>query len=99
MTGQQMAADAAAPHRRMASAETQRLYAVDWAAFEAWCTEQRQTALPAEPATVAAFLATGAQSLSAGALPIMPTAAPQLELPDQDLAKAAYRLSRPRRRR
>jgi site-specific recombinase XerC len=41
---------------------------VDWAGFEAWCTDQGRVALPAEPATVAAFLTAGAQSLSAGAL-------------------------------
>ena len=61
-------ADAEAPHRRTVSPETQRLYALDWAVFEAWCTEQGQGALPADPATVAAFLAAGGQSLSAGAL-------------------------------
>jgi site-specific recombinase XerC len=68
MTGLQIAADAAAPHLQTVSPQTQRLYAVDWARFEAWCTEQGRVALPAEPATVAAFLTAGAQSLSAGAL-------------------------------
>jgi hypothetical protein len=63
-----MTADAAAPHRRTVSPQTQRLYALEWAVFEAWCTAQRQMALPADPATVAVFLAAGAQSLSAGAL-------------------------------
>jgi site-specific recombinase XerC len=68
MTGRQIAANAAARRRRTASPETQRLYAADWKGFEAWCTAQRQAALPAEPATVAAFLTAGGQSLSAGAL-------------------------------
>ena len=69
ITEPQIAADAAAPRRRTVSLRTQRLYAVDWAAFEAWCAGQEQlVALPAAPATVAAFLAAGAQTLSAGAL-------------------------------
>jgi hypothetical protein len=63
-----MTAEAAAPHRRTVSPETQRLYALDWAVFEAWCMEKGQGALPADPATVAGFLAAGGQSLSAGAL-------------------------------
>jgi site-specific recombinase XerC len=65
----QIAAGAAAPRRRTISPTTQRLYALDWAAFEAWCAGQgRVMALPAAPATVAGFLAAGAQTLSAGAL-------------------------------
>jgi site-specific recombinase XerC len=68
ITGLQIAANAAARRRRTASLETQRLYAADWKGFEAWCTDQGRVALPAEPATVAAFLTAGAQSLSAGAL-------------------------------
>ena len=68
ITEAQIAADAEAAHRRTASPRTQRLYAVDWAAFEACCAGQGRVALPADPATVAAFLAAGAQSLSAGAL-------------------------------
>jgi site-specific recombinase XerC len=58
----------------MVSPKTQRLYALDWAAFEAWCAgqgragQERPGALPAAPGTVAAFLAAGAQTLSAGAL-------------------------------
>jgi hypothetical protein len=63
-----MTAEAAAPDRRTVSPETQRLYGLDWAVFEAWCKEKGQGALPAEPATVAGFLAAGAQSLGAGAL-------------------------------
>jgi site-specific recombinase XerD len=68
MTEPQIAANAAARRRRTASPETQRLYAADWKSFEAWCTDQGRVALPAEPATVAAFLTAGAESLSAGAL-------------------------------
>jgi site-specific recombinase XerC len=69
ITEPQIAADAAAPPRRTVSPKTQQLYALDWAAFEAWCAGQDQLAtLPAAPATVAAFLAAGAQTLSAGAL-------------------------------
>ena len=62
-----MTAEAATPHRRTVSPETQRLYALDWAVFEAWCTENGQVSLPADPATVAGFLAAGAPSLSDGA--------------------------------
>ena len=69
ITEPQIAADAAAPRRRTVSLKTQQLYALDWAAFEAWCAGQGQVvALPAAPATVAAFLAAGAQTLGAGAL-------------------------------
>jgi site-specific recombinase XerC len=68
ITEPQIAANAVARRRWAASPETQRLYAADWKSFEAWCTDQGQVALPAEPATVAAFLAAGGQSLSAGAL-------------------------------
>jgi hypothetical protein len=41
---------------------------VGLAAFEAWCAGQGRVMLPADPTTVAAFLAAGAQILSAGAL-------------------------------
>ncbi len=68
ITEQQIAADAAAPRRRTVSPKTQRLYALDWTAFEAWCKGQGREVLPAASATVAAFLAAGAQTLSAGAL-------------------------------
>jgi hypothetical protein len=54
--------------RRPASAETQRLYAADWRVFEDWCRQQNLAPLPAETATVAAFLGEGATTLSAGAL-------------------------------
>jgi hypothetical protein len=50
------------------SAETQRLYAADWRVFEDWCRQQNLAPLPAETATVAAFLGEGATTLSAGAL-------------------------------
>jgi integrase len=53
---------------RAASAETRRLYARDWTAFESWCAAAGQPALPATAATVAAFLAEAAPRLSAGAL-------------------------------
>ncbi len=39
------------------SAATQRAYKSDFAIFSAWCAEQGLSALPAEPATVAAFIA------------------------------------------
>jgi hypothetical protein len=51
-----------------ASPETLRLYARDWTAFESWCAAAGQTPLPADPATVATFLAEAAPSLSAGGL-------------------------------
>jgi site-specific recombinase XerC len=53
---------------RAASAETLRLYARDWSTFETWCAATGQTALPADPAAVAAFLIEAAPRLSAGAL-------------------------------
>ena len=54
----------AVPH----AAETRRLYAADWGAFARWCREWRLTALPATPATVAAYLGSMALTLSHGAL-------------------------------
>ena len=49
---------AAADYRRAARAEnTRRAYRAGVAAFTEWCAIHRQTALPAAPATVAAFLA------------------------------------------
>ena len=49
---------AAAEYRRAARAEnTRRAYRAAVAAFTAWCAAHRQTALPASPETVAAFLA------------------------------------------
>jgi site-specific recombinase XerD len=35
---------------------TRRAYKTDFASFQAWCVDRRVSALPAEPATVAAFL-------------------------------------------
>ena len=49
---------AAADYRRAARAEnTRRAYRAAVARFTEWCYEHRQTALPASPETVAAFLA------------------------------------------
>ena len=49
---------AAADYRRAARADnTRRAYRAGVAAFTEWCALHRQTALPASPATVAAFLA------------------------------------------
>jgi site-specific recombinase XerC len=56
------------PSNRNASAETQRLYAADWRAFEDWCREQSLVPLAADATTVAAFLTEGANTLSAGTL-------------------------------
>jgi hypothetical protein len=58
---------AAVPERR--APETTRLYTADWTAFAAWCAGAGLAALPAAPATVAAFLvAAGAGTCGAGAL-------------------------------
>jgi hypothetical protein len=54
---------------RSPASETLRLYASDWAAFLTWCRLAGAAPLPAVPATVAAYLATLADRLSAGALP------------------------------
>ncbi|WP_158933303.1 hypothetical protein [Acidisphaera sp. S103] len=62
------AAAVTARQRPPARAETQRLYATDWRVFEDWCRQQNLVPLPAETATVAAFLSEGATTLSAGAL-------------------------------
>jgi integrase len=52
---------AAADYRRAARAEnTRRAYRAAVAVFTDWCAVHRQTALPASPETVAAFLATEA---------------------------------------
>jgi hypothetical protein len=50
------------------SAETKRLYAADWRAFEDWCRLQSLASLGADSGTVIAFLTEGAKTLSAGAL-------------------------------
>ena len=36
---------------------TRKAYEHDWRVFATWCAERRLHAIPAEPATVAAFLA------------------------------------------
>jgi site-specific recombinase XerC len=56
------------PPVRPSNPETLRLYALDWAAFETWCAAAGRISLPAEPATVVAFLTEAAPNLSAGAL-------------------------------
>jgi site-specific recombinase XerC len=58
----------AARRRRPPTAETQRLYAADWAVFERWCAAAGQCPLPADAATVAAYLQAAAATTSAGAL-------------------------------
>ena len=54
--------------RRSPAPETLRLYASDWAAFVTWCRLAGAAPLPAAPATVATYLATLGERLSAGAL-------------------------------
>jgi hypothetical protein len=61
-------ATVAATRRRIASRETQRLYAADWRAFEDWCQQRSLAALAADPTTVAIFLTECSATLSAGAL-------------------------------
>jgi hypothetical protein len=58
----------AAGQRATPAPETMRLYAGDWAAFVTWCRNAQRSPLPAEPATVAAYLGTLAGRLSHGAL-------------------------------
>ena len=59
----------AAPEQARRSAETARLYAMDWKTFTLWCEAAGLAALPAAPATVAGFLAAaGAGNCGAGAL-------------------------------
>lgn len=41
---------------------TQRAYAADWRAFETWCLDNRKDSLPADPLTVAAYLAALAEN-------------------------------------
>lgn len=61
--------DAVRPmHPAAQATETRRLYAADWAAFVKWCRERRHAALPASPATVAAYLVSLSATLSHGAL-------------------------------
>lgn len=47
---------------------TRRYYAADWAAFQAWCRAEACQALPAAPASVAAYLAAEAAKLRPGTL-------------------------------
>jgi hypothetical protein len=56
------------PPRSPPAPETTRLYASDWAAFVTWCRLAGTAPLPASPATVASYLATLADRLSAGTL-------------------------------
>ena len=56
------------PLRRSPAPETLRLYAGDWAAFVACCRLAGAVPLPAVPATVADYLTTLGERLSAGAL-------------------------------
>jgi len=58
----------AAPGRGQHAAETRRLYAADWAAFTTWCRAAGLAALPALPATVAAYLGSMSATLKPGAL-------------------------------
>jgi len=62
------AAPAAATTRRGRTPETARLYRADWKSFQTWCDAAGVPALPADPATVANFLADAAAKLGAGAL-------------------------------
>jgi hypothetical protein len=64
----QPTASRAATRRRVASPETRRLYAADWATFETWCRQAGRVWLPADAATVADFLTDAAATISAGAL-------------------------------
>nr|WP_231857511.1 tyrosine-type recombinase/integrase [Tsukamurella pulmonis] len=57
-------ADIAAAVERSQSPSTQRAYAGDWARFEKWCQEHGYAALPAHPATVAAYLVSAARTLT-----------------------------------
>ena len=50
------------------AARTTRLYAADWAGFARWCRARDLPALPAAPATIAAYLAQGPVRLSPGTL-------------------------------
>ena len=50
------------------SDRTVRFYAADWAAFAAWCRDAGLVALPAEAATLAAYLTVASARLSPGAI-------------------------------
>ena len=88
--------------------ETARLYALDWKTFAAWCGDTGRTALPATPATVAAFLAATAGGKSAGALGRCAAAiadrhrqagfsSPAADPAVRELLRAARRAATPRR--
>jgi integrase len=62
--------------RRPVSPETQRLYKANWASFEDWCGGRALTTLPADPATVAAFLTEAAPGRWAAAPRRPPPAKP-----------------------
>jgi integrase len=53
--------------RRLATT-SRRLYRADWQLFASWCAAQGHRALPAAPATVAAFLAAAGVTLRPGTL-------------------------------
>ena len=53
---------------RVLSERTVRFYAGDWAAFAAWCRDAGAVALPAEAATLAAYLTAASARLSPGAI-------------------------------
>ena len=53
---------------RALSARTVRFYAGDWTAFAAWCRDGGAVALPADAATLAAYLTAAAPRLSPGAI-------------------------------
>jgi integrase len=58
------------PARRFASSasspETRRAYAREWGAFSTWCSSKHRAALPALPATLAAYLAALAEGTATG---------------------------------
>ena len=62
------AASAVPVQPRQFSARTACFYARDWAGFIAWCRSAGAAPLPAEAATVAAFLTAGSARLGPGAL-------------------------------
>ena len=89
--------------------ETRRLYAADWAAFALWCRTGEQTALPADAATLAAYLQDQAVRLGPGALARRLAAIVDqhrrhgLQAPARDsivraVLREARRTARPRRR-
>lgn len=58
LSGPEAEIDRARAFARAARADaTRRAYAADWACFAAWCGQRNVDALPADPATVAVYLA------------------------------------------